>query len=319
MAAEAGALIMLALRAHQRGAPETLVIEDVEVPVPGPGEVLVAVHAAAITLTELLWDLSWQTRDGADRTPVIPSHEVSGVVAGLGAGVDGLAAGDEVYGLVDFDRNGAAAEFVAVPASALAAKPATATHVESAALPLAALTAWQALIEHARLRAGERVLVHGGAGGVGVYGVQFAAALGAHVIATDLPVNEAFVRSLGAAEFLDFTTRRFDDELSGLDVVLDAVGGDTLTRSYHVLRPGGRLITLAAPPDPAMAEKHAVEATFFVVRPDHDELTRIAGLVDDDSLRPVVAGTFPLREGRAAFESIHGPRRPGKTVLVVRP
>jgi len=310
---------MRALRAHHRGGPEQLVLEDAEIPVPGPGEVLVAVHAAAITLTELLWDLSWQTRDGADRTPVIPSHEVSGVVGGLGTGVDSLAAGDEVYGLVDFDRNGAAAEFVTVPASALAAKPAKATHVEAAALPLAALTAWQALVDHAGIRPGERVLVHGGAGGVGVYGVQLAAHLGAHVIATDLPANESFVRSLGAAEFLDFTTQRFDDELSGLDVILDAVGGETLARSYGVLRPRGRLVTLAAPPDQTQAQKHAVHAMFFVVRPDHGELAQIAALVDDGSLRPVVAGVFPLAEGRAAFESIHGPRRPGKTILVVRP
>ena len=310
---------MRALRAHHRGGPEQLVVEDAEIPVPGPGEVLLAVHAAAITLTELLWDLSWQTRDGIDRTPVIPSHEVSGVVDGLGAGVDSLAAGDEVYGLVDFDRNGAAAEFVTVPASALAAKPAKATHVEAAALPLAALTAWQALVDHAGIRPGERVLVHGGAGGVGVYGVQLAAHLGAHVIATDLPANEAFVRSLGAAEFLDFTTQRFDDELSGLDVILDAVGGETLARSYRVLRPGGRLVTLAAPPDQAQAEKYAVHAMFFVVRPDHGELAQIAALVDDGSLRPIVAGIFPLAEGRAAFESIHGPRRPGKIILVVRP
>lgn len=310
---------MRALRAHHRGGPELLVVEDAETPVPARGEVLVAVHVAAITLTELGWDLSWQTRDGTDRTPVIPSHELSGVVTAVGGGVTGVAVGDEVYGLVDFDRNGAAAEFVAVPAAALAAKPVKASHIEAAALPLAALTAWQALVVHADVRAGERVLVHGGAGGVGVYAVQLAAALGAQVVATDLPGNEAFVRSLGAAQFLDFTSRRFDAELSGLDVVLDTVGGQTLSRSYGVLRPGGRLVTLAAPPDPADAEKHAVHAMFFVVRPDHDELTRIAAMVDDGSLRPVVAGTYPLRQGRAAFEAIDGPRRPGKIVLVVRP
>ena len=310
---------MRALRAHHRGGPEQLVVEDAEIPVPGPGEVLLAVHAAAITLTELLWDLSWQTRDGIDRTPVIPSHEVSGVVDGLGAGVDSLAAGDEVYGLVDFDRNGAAAEFVTMPASALAAKPAKATHVEAAALPLAALTAWQALVDHAGIRPGERVLVHGGAGGVGVYGVQLARALGAHVIATDLPQNEAFVRDLGAAEFLDYTTQRFDERLSGLDVVLDAVGGETLARSYGVLRPGGRLITLAAPPDQAVADRHRVRALFFVVRPDHDELGRIAAAVDEGSLRPIVSEVFPLAEGRAAFEHGRGPRRPGKIILRVRP
>jgi NADPH:quinone reductase-like Zn-dependent oxidoreductase len=309
---------MLAMRAHRRGGAEQLIVEQVPVPVPAGGEVLIEVHAAAITLTELTWDLSWQTRDGADRTPVVPSHEVSGVVADVGAGVTGLAAGDEVYGLVDFDRNGAAAEFVTVPASALAAKPAKASHVEAAALPLAALTAWQALVDHAHLRPDERVLVHGGAGGVGVYGVQLAARLGAHVIATDLPQNETFVRDLGAVEFLDFTTRRFDALLGGLDVVLDAVGGETLTRSYGVLRPGGRLITLAAPPDQRAAAEHGVAATFFVVAPDGDELTRLAEMVDNGSLRPIVSRVVPLADGPTAFDT-SAPRHPGKVVLQVRP
>ena len=310
---------MRALRAHHRGGPEQLVLEDIPTPAPAAGEVLVEVHAAAITLAELTWAETWQTRDGADRTPTIPSHEVSGVVSAVGDQVTGLAAGDEVYGLVDFDRNGAAAEFVTVPAPALAAKPAKVSHVEAAALPLAALTAWQALVDQAGLQAGERVLVHGGAGGVGVYGVQLAAAIGAQVIATDLPQNEAFVRDLGAREFLDFTTQRFDDHVSGLDVVLDAVGGETLARSYGVLRPGGRLITLSAPPDQAEAARHAVRAVFFIVRPDHDELTRIATAVDDGSLRPIVSEVFPLEKGRAAFEHGRGPRRPGKIVLQVRP
>ena len=311
---------MRALRAHHRGGPEQLVVEDVPVPVPGADEVLVEVHAAAITLAELTWEETWQTRDGADRTPTIPSHEVSGVVAAVGDQVTGLAAGDEVYGLVDFDRNGAAAEFVTVPASALAAKPARISHVEAAALPLAALTAWQALVDHAGLRKGERVLVHGGAGGVGVYGVQIAAALGAHVIATDLPGNEAFVRDLGAAEFLDFTTQRFDEEL---------------VRPRR--RPGrgrwrhpGPLLRRAAPRRPAGhpgrparpgrgRPVHGVQAVFFIVRPDHDELTHIATSVDDGGLRPIVSEVFPLAEGRAAFEHGRGPRRPGKIILAVRP
>jgi NADPH:quinone reductase-like Zn-dependent oxidoreductase len=308
---------MLALRGHRRGGP--LIVERAPTPAPASGEVLIAVHAAAITLTELDWDLSWQTADGADRTPVIPSHEVSGVVAALGADVTTLATGDEVYGLVDFDRDGAAAEYVTVPVTALAAKPATVSHVEAAALPLAALTAWQALVDHAGVVAGERVLVHGGAGGVGVYAVQLAAALGAHVIATDLPGNEAFVRELGAAEFIDFTSTEFDEVLADLDVVLDAVGGATLERSFGVLKKGGRLVTLAAPPSAEKAEKYGVNAMFFVVRPDHDELADIAGQVDEGRLRPVVAATFPLADGVAAFKSGGAPRRPGKIVLTVRP
>jgi NADPH:quinone reductase-like Zn-dependent oxidoreductase len=304
---------MMALRAHTRGGPERLVYEQAPRPEPRPGEVLVAVHAAAITFAELGWDLSWTTQDGADRTPVIPSHEVSGTVAALGHGVTGLAVGDEVYGLVDFDRDGAAAEFVTVPETALAAKPRTVSHAEAAALPLAALTAWQALVDHAGLASGETVLVHGGAGGVGVYVVQLAAYLGAHVIATGRPANAGFVRSLGAERFVDVESEAFDEVLSGLDVVVDTVGGDTLERSYGVLRPEGRLIALVAPP----SQEHGVRATFFVVEPDRAELTQLARLVDEGRLAPVVSRTFPLAEGRAAYDSGRAPRPPGKTVLVV--
>jgi D-arabinose 1-dehydrogenase-like Zn-dependent alcohol dehydrogenase len=163
---------MMALRAHARGGPEQLVYEAAPVPVPGPGGALVAVHAAAITFAELSWDLSWTTRDGRDRTPVIPSHEVSGTVARLGPGADGLTVGEEVYGLIDFDRDGAAAEYVTMPAAHLAARPRSVSDEEAATLPLAALTAWQALVDHAALKPGERVLVQGGAGGVGSYGGQ---------------------------------------------------------------------------------------------------------------------------------------------------
>ena len=159
---------MMALRAHARGGPEQLVYEQAPAPAAGPGEALIAVHAAAITFAELTWDLEWTSRDGIDRTPVIPSHEMSGTVAGLGDGVAGLAVGDEVIGLVDFDRDGAAAEYVVMPAAGLAAKPPSVSHVQAATLPLAALTAWQALADHAALEPGEQVLVQGGAGGVGI-------------------------------------------------------------------------------------------------------------------------------------------------------
>jgi len=312
------AYTMMALRAHTRGGPEQLVYEQAPMPEPGPGEVLVAVHAAAITFAELSWDLSWTTRDGADRTPAIPSHEVSGTVAGLGPGVQGLALGDEVYGLVDFDRDGAAAEYVSAPAAALAAKPRTVSHVEAAALPLAALTAWQALTDQAALKAGESVLINGGAGGAGVYGVQLASILGGHVIATDLPAQAGFVRDLGAHRFIDVTTERFDEAVHDQDVVLDTVGGSTMERSFGVLRPGGRLVTLSAPPPDGLALQHQVQALFFVVRPDRDELAQLAALVDDGKLRPIVSRTFPLAQGRQAYESGSLPRPPGKTVLIVR-
>ncbi|MEU5695122.1 NADP-dependent oxidoreductase [Actinosynnema sp. NPDC020468] len=301
---------MRALRAHERGGPERLVFEEAPDPVPGRGEVLVAVRAAAITFAELTWDLSWQTVDGVDRTPVVPSHEFSGVVDALGPGVADVAVGDEVYGLVPFDRDGAAAGFVAVPVTALARRPRSVSHVEAAALPLAGLTAWQALVDHAGVRSGQRVLVLGGAGGVGSLGVQLATRLGAHVTATARPADVDFVRGLGAAEVAGLA------EVAGeYDVVLDAIGGPALDRAF-ALRPG-KLVTLTAPPSAELLAS-GVDAVFFVVTPDQARLAELAAVVDDGGLRPIVSATYPLAEGRAAFESGGtAGRRPGKVVLVV--
>jgi NADPH:quinone reductase-like Zn-dependent oxidoreductase len=305
---------MMALRAHARGGPEELVYESAPVPTPGPGEALVAVHAAGITFAELTWDPSWTTLDGRDRTPVIPSHEVSGVISALGPGVMGPAVGDEVYALIEFDRNGAAADYVTVPAAHLAARPASASHTETATLPLAALTAWQALVDHADVQAGDQVLVLGGAGGVGVYAVQLAAVLGGQVTATGHERDGAFIRSLGAQAFATAGTA-----LSGsFDVIIDTVGGAALDASYDLLAPGARLVTLGAPPSQEKAAARGAHAVFFVVTLDAAELAKLAGLVDDGRLRAVVSQTFPLSDGRRAFESGRQARPPGKTVLIVR-
>lgn len=304
---------MMALRAHARGGPEQLVYESAPIPVPGPGEALVAVHAAAITFAELSWDESWTTRDGRDRTPVIPSHEVSGTVAGLGPGADGLAVGEEVYGLIDFDRDGAAAEYVTMPPAHLAARPRSVSDVEAASLPLAALTAWQALVDHAALEPGERVLVLGGAGGVGNYAVQLATILGGRVTATGHAGQRDFVLGLGAISFLT----PGDTMPDGFDVVVDTIGGAVLDASYELTRRGGRLVTLSAPPSADKAAALGVRAMFFIVTPDAAELAQLAGLVDKGKLRPVVSQVFPLRDGRQAFESATKPHPPGKTVLTV--
>ena len=310
--------MMMALRAHIRGGPEQLIYEQAPVPVPAPGEVLVAVHAAAITFAELTWDLSWTTRDGRDRTPVIPSHEMSGTVAGLGPGTAGVAVGDEVYGLIRFDRDGAAADYVTISAADLSAAPSTVPPAAAAALPLAALTAWQALVDYAALEAGERVLVHGGAGGVGVYAVQLAVVFGGHVTATGSARDAGFVRDLGADGYLAPEAGRFEDALSGVDVVIDTVGGAMTERSYAVMRPGGRLVTLGSPPAEERARSRGVHAMFFVVAPDPRELAQLADLVDQGRLRPVVSQTFPLSQGRRAYETGTQSRPPGKTVLAVR-
>jgi NADPH:quinone reductase-like Zn-dependent oxidoreductase len=309
---------MTALRAHHRGGPEVLTVERAPVPVPADGEVLVAVYAAAITFDELTWEETW-LRDGVDRTPIIPSHEVSGVVSAVGAGVTDFTEGDQVFGLIRFDRDGAAAEYVAVPAADLANRPATVSHVESAALPLAGLTAWQALVDHAKVQPGERVLVHGGAGGVGALTVELAVGLGADVTTTVRSDAHDLVHVLGAGRVIDTRTSQFGDGQRDYDVVIDTVGGDTLDRSFAVLRRGGRLVTLSAPPPAGRADEAGVEATFFIVVPDREQLNRLATLVDDDHLHVAIARTFPLDQGRAAFESRGSrPSRPGKTVLVVR-
>jgi len=303
---------MMALRAHARGGPEQLVYEQAPVPSAGPAEVLIAVHAAAITFAELTWDLEWTTRDGKDRTPVIPSHEMSGTVVGLGAGVTGLADGDEVIGLIDFDRDGAAADYVVIPGASIAGKPRLLSHAAAATLPLAALTAWQALADHAALRPGGQVLVQGAAGGIGIFAVQLAAILGGHVTATGRSADAGFVRDLGADRFISTEAGSVSQAASGFDVVIDTVGDAVLDGSYGLLREGGRLVTLAAPPDQELAGRYKVHAMFFVVEPDANELGRLAQMADAGRLRAVISQTFPLAEGRKAFESAEVPDLPAR-------
>jgi NADPH:quinone reductase-like Zn-dependent oxidoreductase len=313
---------MTALRAHRRGGPEVLVVERAPVPVPASGEVLVSVRAAAITFDELTWDETW-TRDGVSRIPVIPSHEVSGVICEIGSEVTDFKSSDEVYGLIRFDRDGAAAEFVTVPAADLAAKPSTVSHTRAAALPLAGLTALQALVDHAAVQPGEAVLVHGGAGGVGALTVQLAAILGARVTATVRSDARELVSGFGAQRVIDVRTEAFDVSGAAYDVVIDTVGGQTLDRSFGVLRRGGRLVTLSAPPPAGKAAEYGVTATFFIVVPNRAQLAELAALVDGGRLHVEIAETFPLDKGRRAFESgletgLSSTRRAGKTVIVVR-
>ena len=308
----------MALRAHTQGGPEVLVYESAPRPTPGNDEVLIAVHAAAITFAELTWPETWAS-GGVDRTPVIPSHEFSGVAAEVGDGVTGLSAGDEVYGLVPFDRDGAAAEYVSVPATSVATRPRTVSHVVAAAAVLPALTAWEALVDHANVQPGQRVLVRGGAGGVGSFVTQLATALGASVTATVHAPDAEHVLALGAERVISTEQESLDAEKGAFDAVIDAVGQETPEGLFAALRRGGRLITLQEPPSQEMADKYGVTALFFVVTADRDRLARLADMIDTGKLKVSVAAMFPLAEGRAAYESgASRRRRPGKTVLVVR-
>lgn len=309
-------IMMKAVRAHHPLGPDALVVEDVPLPTLIAGDALVRVRAAGISPAEFTWQI-WETPEGRSRLPAIPSHEVSGVVASLAPGVQDVAVGDAVYGLTDFFRDGAAAEYVAVRAADLAPKPRTLNHAQAAAMPLSALTAWQALFDHAQLTRGQRVLIHGAAGGVGSFAVQLAHWCGAHVIGTASARNLSFVRELGADEVIDYHATRFETELRNVDVVLDTIGGATLERSWAVLRQDGLLITIVRPPTPAWATGRPARGVFFIVEPRRDELIELGRLADAGVVRPMIEAVLPLAQARAAYERGAREHPRGKLVLAV--
>ena len=287
--------------------PASLASQSVPVPEPGPGELLVEVRGTAVTAHELTWPESW---------PAIPCHDLSGVVAAVGDGAGDWRTGDEVWGLVGFDRPGAAAEYVTVPAADLAAKPVSVDHPQAAAVPLGALTAWQALHKHAQLAAGQHVLVLGGAGGVGAYAVQLAARAGARVTATASARNLAFVAGLGAHDVLDYSGA-FEDHVRDVDVVVDLAGGAATARSWPVMRSGGILVAIAEQPDSGQGGRSDVRSVYFVVRPDGGQMRELAALVDQQQLRPAVSAVFELADLAEAFQAQRATHAPGKVVISV--
>ena len=309
---------MRALRAYAKSDPSRLVLEDVPLPAVGPGQVLVRVQASGVSPGELDWPGAWLNHDGTPRTPpIVPGHEVAGIVASIGPVTAGVAVGDEVFGYIDVRRDGADAEYVAVRADELAPKPASLTHAQTAAIPLSALTAWQALFDHGDLAPGQRVLVHGGAGGVGTYAVQLARWRGARVVATSSALDGDFVRKLGAEEVIDYLAQPFEDVVSDVDVVLDTVGGETWERSWSVVRHGGRLVSIAVPRPPDRETVDRRRAIWFVVKPDRDQLIEIARLVDAGLVRPVISEVLPLTRGQEAYGPTARRSGPGKVVLNV--
>jgi NADPH:quinone reductase-like Zn-dependent oxidoreductase len=299
--------------AQWRGGPESLAYERSLPPSPGIGDVLLEVGAASFTPTELKWPSTWVDRAGNARPAPIPAHEVSGVVAALGYGTTGFAVGDEAYGITDWYRDGAAADYVAVEARNLAPKPRSLDHERAAAVPLAALTAWQGLFDHGGLSAGQSVLIHGAGGGV--FAVQLAHSAGARVVATGRRWAEDLTRELGAAEFVDTQHQRFEDAAGVVDVVFDSVGGDFRERSWAVAKARGTLVTVVPPPEePTPPEARFV---FFVVEPDRPTLAELARRIDAGELRPVIGEVYPLERGREAFEAKQGGGVPGKVVLRV--
>jgi NADPH:quinone reductase-like Zn-dependent oxidoreductase len=290
----------------------------VELPKPeaGPGEILIHVHAAGVTPTELSWYPTTHTKSGAARLRAVPGHEFSGVITVIGNDVQGFKVGDEVYGMNDWFADGATSEFCITLPQSIARKPKTVTHAVAATVPIGALTAWQGLFDRAKLQAGERVLIHGGAGAVGLYVVQLAHMRGARVITTVSTQDTEFVKKLGADEAIDYKASRFEKEVRDVDVVFDTVGGDTLERSWGVLKPGGRMITIAADSE-GTADRRIKEA-FFIVEPNQKQLAEAAQQLDSGQLRAFVKTTVPLSEASAAYSGAFGDQSGhGKIVIAV--
>ncbi len=308
---------MKAIRIHSRSGPEGLVYEDAPQPHPGEGEVLVRVYATSVMWQESTWSETWKTPTGTDRHLPIPCHDLSGVVAEVGTGVTSVAVGEAVYALTEFWRDGAAAEYTIARAADLAPKPRSLDYVQAAGIPLVGLTAWQALFDHAGLSAGQSILIHGAAGGVGSMVVQLARWAGAHVIGTASARNRDFLRELGANEVIDYTSTRFEDVLHDIDIVLDTIGGDTMKRSWSVLKKGGLLVSIFSPPSQQQAKAHGVRAIFFIVQPDRTQLIQIGNLIDTGRIRPAIETVYPLSEARQAFERALSGHTRGKIILQV--
>jgi NADPH:quinone reductase-like Zn-dependent oxidoreductase len=285
-----------------------------EVPYPHMAEndVVVRVHAAGFTPGELAWPSTWTDRAGRDRAPSVPGHEVSGVVAKLGYGTTGVSVGQRVFGLTDWARNGSLAEYVAVEARNLASLPADVGHTAAAAAAISGLTAWQALFVHARVGAGQTVLIHGATGGVGTIAVQLARQAGARVIGTGRSADRDTATRIGVDKFIDLTSQGVEDA-GQVDMVLDVIGGDVRDRSTALLRPGGTLVTIVGPPQVQPADGRAI---FFVVEPERAQLAELASRLRDGRIAPTIAAELPLSQAIAALGP-DGPRLRGKTVIRV--
>ncbi|GAA2808387.1 NADP-dependent oxidoreductase [Kitasatospora paracochleata] len=296
---------------------DVVTVTEVPTPAVGPRDVLIEARAAGVNPIDHLIVKGFLSA-GEPTGPLVLGSEVAGVVAAVGAEVTGFAVGDEVFTRVDPRVGGAFAQYVAVDHALVTAKPQQLSFEEAASLPLVALTAWQALTEQAKVGAGSRVLIHGGAGGVGSVAVQIAKHLGAHVVATASGDSVDLVRELGADEVIDYRVEKFDEVLSDLDVVFDTVGGETQDRSFAVLKPGGTLVSIVPIAD-VEAKKAAwnVRAGAFFMRPDGAQLARIAQLVTTGELRPIVQHVFPLDAAVDALLQVERGGARGKTVIAV--
>lgn len=308
---------MKAVRMQGYGGTEVLRVEEAPLPQPAAGEVRVRVVGAAVN------PVDWKIRRGylkdfiPHRFPLIPGWDVSGVVDALGEGAERFKLGDAVYSRPDIARDGTYAEFVVIRESELAFKPATISHIEAASLPLAGITAWQALVGIAKVQAGQRVLVHAAAGGVGSLAVQIAKARGAHVIGTASGPNRALVESLGVDQFVDYRQETLAQAVQPVDAVFDTVGGAVQEASWPLLKAGGVLVSVTDPPPQERAQAQGVRGEFLFIEPNAAVLAELARLVEGGKVRPLIGAEFALDDIARAHELSESGRARGKIVLYV--
>ena len=307
--------MMKAIVVHEYGGPEVLKYEDVPRPEPKENEALVQVIAAGVNPVDALIRTGKYAKFFGTTVPLIPGYDIAGIVEKTGAKITKLKAGDSIYAYVLW--GGGYAEYAVATEGEATAKPKSLNYIEAAAAPLVALTAWQALIDTAKLSAGQTVLIHGGSGGVGSMAIQIAKARGAKVIATASTSNQELLKQLGADVAIDYTKTKFEDVAKDVDVVLDSVGKDTLARSYGVVRKGGIIATLVAQPNQAELDKHGIRGAAISVKPNASELAEITKLIEEKKIKPVVSQVLLLTEAVKAQEQAATHHTRGKIVLKI--
>jgi NADPH:quinone reductase-like Zn-dependent oxidoreductase len=306
---------MKAIVVHEYGGPEVLKYEDAPRPEPKENEVLVRVIAAGVNPVDALIRSGKYAKFFGTNLPLVPGYDIAGVVEKIGTKIDKLKVGDAVYAYPMW--GGGYAEYAVATDGEAALKPKTIGFVEAAGVPLAALTAWQALIDVAKIDKGQTVLIHGGSGGVGSFAIQIAKARGAKVIATASTSNQDLLKQLGADVAIDYTKQKFEDVAKDVDVVLDSVGKDTLERSYGIVKKGGFIASLVAKPDQAELDKYGIRGAPISVKPNASELAEITKLIDEKKIKPIVSQVLPLTEAVKAQEQAATHHTRGKIVLKI--
>src|SRR6266478_3819882 len=309
--------MMKAIVVHEYGGPEVLKYEDVPRPEPKEDQILVRVIAAGVNPVDEAGRSERCAKFFGITLPFVPCYDIAGSVEKTGGKITKFKTGDSVYAYLSLTKGGGYAEYAVASEVEAAAKPKSISFVEAAGVPVVALTAWQALIDTAKLSAGQTVLIHGGSGGVGTFAIQIAKARGAKVIATASTANQDFLKQLGADVAIDYTKTKFEEVAKNVDVVLDSVGKDTLARSYGVVKKGGFVVTLVARIDQAELDKHGIRGASLSVKPDSNELVEIGKLIDEKKIKVIVSETFPLSEAVKAQEQVATGHTRAKIVLKV--